>query len=57
MTKVSKLFVLAGVILILLAITLKIAGTHLLLGSKSIKLISLLVMANTSFILAILFKK
>ena len=57
MTKVSKLFVLAGVILILLAITLKIAGTHQLLGSKSIKLISLLVMANTSFILAILFKK
>lgn len=52
MTKTSKLLVAAGCALILAAVILKVAGYF-----NVIKPSSLLILANTSFILAILFKK
>ena len=52
MTKTSKLLVAAGCALILTAVILKVAGSF-----NVIKPSSLLILANTSFILAILLKK
>ena len=57
MVNASKMFAVLGFLLILLAILLKLGNAPLVVGMMSVRLISLLVVANTSFILAILFKK
>jgi len=53
----SRLLTIAGAVLVLLVVGLKIANTNLVLGTMIIHLISLLVLANIAFTLAILFKK
>jgi len=57
MGNMSKLLTAVGLGLILLVIVLKLGNTHLVAGRIVIRLISLLVVANISFTLAILFKK
>jgi len=54
---VSKMFAVLGFLLILFAILLKLGNAPLAVGTISVRLVSLLVVANTSFILAILSKK
>jgi len=53
----SRLLTIAGAVLVLLVVGLKLANTNLVLGTMTIYLISLLVLANIAFTLAILFKK
>lgn len=57
MVNVPKMLTILGFLLILFAILLKLGNVPLAVGTMSAKLVSLLVIANTSFILAILFKK
>jgi len=57
MINISKMLTVLGLLLVLFAILLKLADVPLLVGTMNIRLISLLVVANTLFILAILFKK
>lgn len=57
MVNVSKMFAVLGFLLILFAILLKLGNAPLMVGTLSVRLISLLVLANTSLILAILLKK
>jgi len=57
MVNVSKMFAVLGFLLILFAIFLKLGNAPLAVGTMSVRLISILVLANTSLILAILFKK
>jgi len=57
MVNVSKMFAVLGFLLILFAILLKLGNVPLAVGTMSVRLVSLLVVANTSFILAILLKK
>jgi len=59
MTKVdvAKVFAVAGILWILLAIVLKWAGTSCIIGFANIRLLSLLVIANCCFSLAALLKK
>ena len=57
MINVSKMLTVLGFLLLLFAILLKLGNVPLAIGTMSAKLISLLVVANISFVLAILFKK
>ncbi len=57
MVNVSKMFAVLGFLLILFAILLKLGNAPLMVGTLSVRPISLLVLANTSLILAILLKK
>jgi len=57
MVNVSKMLTVLGFLLILFAILLKLGNVPFAIGTMSIRLVSLLVVANTSFILAILSKK
>ncbi len=54
MTNVSKLFVVIGCLLILVALVLKSTLVIVMMPAKPI---SLVILANTAFLLAILFKK
>ncbi len=57
MVNVSKMLTVLGFLLIVFAILLKLENVPLVVGTMHVNLISLLVVANTSFILAILLKK
>lgn len=57
MTKLSRLFLVIGCLLVLLAVILRISSIPVIIVARPIRLVSLLVLANTSLLLAILFKK
>jgi hypothetical protein len=57
MTKVSKLFTIIGCLLILAAVVLRIALVPIIISERPIQTISLLILANTAFLIALLFKK
>lgn len=57
MANTTKLFIVIGCLLILIALVLKIAGLPLVIAARPIRPISLVILANTSFLLALLSKK
>jgi len=57
MKNLSNFFIVLGCLLILVALILRLTGFSFMVTMKAIKPSSLLILANTSFILAILFKK
>ena len=57
MVNKSKLLTIIGILLIVLAVVLKLGGAWLVIGNREIRLISVLVVANSCFLLALLFKK
>lgn len=57
MVNVSKMLTILGCFLILFAILLKLVNADFAVGTMKASLLSLLVMANASFLLAIISKK
>ena len=57
MTKISKLFIVIGCLLILAAVVLRITWFPIIVATRPIRSISLVILANTAFLLALLFKK
>jgi hypothetical protein len=57
MKKIFVFFVIVGFLLILAALILRISQIPIIISAKALKASSLLILANTSFILALLFKK
>ena len=57
MGNVIKLFTVIGCLLLLAAVVLRITWFQIVIAGKPIQAISLVILANTSFLLALLFKK
>jgi hypothetical protein len=57
MTKLSKLLVVVGCLLILLAVALRVTLVPVMVGAKTIKHSSVLILANTALLLALVLKK
>jgi hypothetical protein len=57
MTNLTKLFLTVGCVLLLVAMVLRITWFPIIVSARPIHYASLLILANTSFILACLFKK
>jgi len=57
MKNLSKLFVVVGFALLLVALVLRVTPLSITVGGRAIRLITYLILANTSFLLAILSKK
>ncbi|MBL7081780.1 MAG: hypothetical protein ISS44_04365 [Candidatus Omnitrophica bacterium] len=57
MTNTSKLFIAIGCLLILAGIALRVSLLPIVITGRTIRPISLVILANTSFLLAILFKR
>jgi len=57
MTKQSKVLIVIGCLLILTGVVSKLASCPMIIGAHPIKPISFVIMANTTFLLALLLKK
>ncbi len=57
MTKLSKLLVVIGCLLILLAVALRVTMVPMVVAAKAIKPSSALILANTALLLALVLKK
>ncbi len=57
MKNLSKLFVVVGLALLLVALVLRLTPLSITVVGRPIRLITYLILANTSFLLAILSKK
>ena len=57
MTIISKLLIGIGCLLILAAVVLRLTWFPIVVATRPIQSISLVILANTTFLLAILFKK
>lgn len=57
MNPVTKFFLGLGCLLLLLAIVMRLAWIPIVITGKPVQAVSVLILANTSFILAILFRK
>ena len=57
MTNMSKIFIILGCILILVAVILRTTMCPIIITARPIKPSSFIILANTAFLLAILFRK
>lgn len=57
MKGLAKLFVLVGILLIVLACVMRLAWLPIVIAGKPIKASSILILANTSFLFALLSRK
>ena len=57
MTNMSKVFIALGCLLILAAVVLRLTWFPIVVTTRPIQSISLVILANTAFLLALLFKK
>ena len=57
MTNLTKMFVAIGCLLLLVAVVLRFAIYPIIIATRPIKPSSLLILANTAFILGVFFKK
>lgn len=57
MTNLTKAFMAIGALLIIIAVVLRVADISLVIAHKALKPASFLILANISFVLAVLFKK
>ncbi len=57
MRKMFKVFVVIGCLLILLGVIMRITHFPIIIATKAVWPINLVILANTSFLLALLFKK
>ena len=57
MINVSKILMITGLLIVFLSVILKLGNARCMIGFIDIRLISLLVVANTCLLLAILLKK
>jgi len=57
MTNMPKIFITIGCLLLLLAVFLRITMHPIIIAARTLRPISFVILANTSFLLAILFKK
>jgi len=57
MINLTRLFITVGCLLLLLAVVLRITWIPIIVSARPINLLSLVILANTCFILACVFKK
>ena len=57
MTKASKVFLVVGCLLMLLAVVSRVTVFQIMITKQQVQYTSFLILSNTAFILALLFKK